>query len=105
MSDLVFFYITTPDRQIALSLARAAVDERLAACGNVLEGMTSVYRWEGETRQDSETVLILKTRRELIDRLTARVLELHPYDTPCVVALPVEAGSASYLEWLRAETS
>lgn len=102
--SIVFVYITCPDRDTALALARAAVEERLAACGNILGGMTSVYRWEEAVREESETVLILKTRSELIDRLTARIVELHPYDTPCVAAIPIQAGAAPFLEWIRRET-
>jgi periplasmic divalent cation tolerance protein len=105
MTDLAFLYITAPDRETALSLARTAVEERLAACGNILDGMTSVYRWEAETRHDSEVVLILKTRSELVERLTARVIELHPYETPCVVALQIAAGSEKFFDWVRAETT
>lgn len=103
--SVVFVYITCPDRDTALSLARAVVEERLAACGNILDGMTSIYRWEGAVREESETVLILKTRGELVDSLMARVIEMHPYDTPCVAALPIQAGAAPFLEWVRRETN
>jgi periplasmic divalent cation tolerance protein len=98
-------YVTAPNRDAAMSLARALVGERLAACANVLDGATSVYWWEGRLCEDAETVLILKTRAELVDALIARTRELHPYDCPCVVALPIEAGNPAYLEWVRAETS
>ncbi len=103
--SVVFIYVTTPNRDVALSLARTVVEERLAACGNILDGMTSVYRWEGEVREEGETVLILKSRSDLVERLTARVIELHPYEAPCVVALPIVAGSQKFLDWVGAETS
>ena len=80
------------------------VDERLAACANVLDGMTSLYWWQGVLEQASEAVLILKTRAELVERLTMRVRELHSYDCPCVVALPIAAGNPDYLAWIAGET-
>jgi periplasmic divalent cation tolerance protein len=102
--EFVFGYVTVPDREAALSIARAVVGERLAACANVLTDMTSVYHWNGALQTDAECVLVLKTRASLADRLTARVLELHTYECPCVVFAPLVAGSAAYLEWLAAET-
>ena len=102
--EVCFCYITAGSRDEALALGRALVDERLAACANVIEGMTSVYRWQGAIQEDPEVVLIAKTRRELVDPLTARVRELHSYDVPCVVALPVQGGNAAFLDWIVAET-
>lgn len=99
--DLVFAYITAGSRGEAVTIGRALVEERLAACANVLDGMTSIYRWQGVVEQASEAVLIAKTRASLFDRLAARVMELHSYDLPCVVALPVTAGLPAYLAWLR----
>lgn len=98
-------YITAPGRAVAVSLARALVGERLAACANVLDGATSVYWWDGKLCEDAETVLILKTRADLVDTLVARARQLHPYECPCVVALPITAGNPAYLEWVGAETS
>lgn len=101
----VFCYVTCPDRALAEDLARRLVEERLAACGNVLDGMRSVYRWEGKVEEASEAVLIVKTRAELVERVTARVRELHPYACPCVAALPVTGGNPDYLAWIAAETA
>lgn len=98
-------YITAPDRQAALSLARILVGERLAACANVLDGATSVYWWEGRLCEESEAVLVAKTTADKLDALIARVREAHPYACPCVVALPIAAGNPAYLEWVRAETA
>lgn len=97
-------YVTASSREDALHLGRRLVDERLAACANVLDGMTSVYQWEGELREDREAVLILKTQSGLVEPLTARVRELHAYDCPCVVAWPVEQGNPEYLHWIENET-
>jgi periplasmic divalent cation tolerance protein len=102
---LVFAYITASSRDEALRIGRALVEERLAACANILDGMTSVYRWNGAIEQADEAVLIAKTRSSLFDRLTARVRDLHSYDTPCVVERAVGRGNPAYLDWLRAETA
>lgn len=102
--EFVLGYVTTPNRESALSIAHCVVGERLAACANILPGMTSVYRWKGQTQVDDECVLILKTRRSLTERLQARVLELHGYECPCVVFLPVVDGNPAYLAWLGSET-
>ena len=97
-------YITAGSRDEALAIGKALVEERLAACANILGGMTSIYWWEGALREDAEAVLIVKTRAELVDRLIERVKALHSYDCPCVVAWPIEAGNPAYLDWLAEET-
>ncbi|KAA0597283.1 periplasmic divalent cation tolerance protein [Azospirillum lipoferum] len=103
--DLVFAYITAASKEEALRIGRSLVEERLAACANVLDGMTSVYRWNGAVEQAEEAVLIAKTRSSLFDRLTVRVRELHSFDTPCVVELALGRGNPAYLDWLRVETA
>lgn len=102
--DVCFCYMTAGSREEALKIGRALVGERLAACVNVIDGMTSVYRWQDEVQEDGEVVVIAKTRRELVPRLTERVLELHSYDCPCVVALPITGGNPAFLAWIAEET-
>lgn len=85
----------------AIGLGRTLVEEGLAACVNVLPPMESVYRWQGSVHQDAERQLVIKTRAECVDALRARVKLLHPYEVPEFVVLPVSAGSASYLEWVK----
>jgi periplasmic divalent cation tolerance protein len=97
-------YITTSSRDEALRIGRTVVADRLAACANVLPGVTSVYRWQGEVQEDGETALILKTRSDLVERITQRVKELHSYDCPCVVALPIAGGNPDFLQWIAEET-
>jgi periplasmic divalent cation tolerance protein len=104
MTDAIVVLVTTPTPERAAEIARAAVGERLAACGNVVPGLRSVYRWEGKVQDDAEALLVLKTTRARFEALRERVLALHPYDVPEVIALPVEAGSAPYLAWIAAET-
>lgn len=100
-----FCYVTASSREEASAIAEAVVGARLAACANILDGMESVYWWQGKLTRSQEAVLILKTRAELVEALIAKVKSLHSYTCPCVVALPVVAGNPAYLEWLGAETA
>lgn len=102
--DLVFVYMTAGSRAEAERIGRALVEERLAACVNILPGMTSIYRWKGAVESAAELVVIAKTRSALVDPLTRRVKELHSYEVPCVVEIPVGGGNPDYLRWLAAET-
>jgi periplasmic divalent cation tolerance protein len=103
--EALFCYVTCPDRDEALAIARALVNERLAASGNILPGATSIYRWEGAVHEAAEVVLILKTRAGLAERMVERVQTLHSYACPCVALLPVVGGKPAYLDWIGAETS
>ena len=98
-------YITTATRDDALRIAHALLEERLIACANVLDGMISVYRWEGQIREDREAVLILKSRTDLTERVTARVSDLHAYQCPCVEWWPAASGNPDYLSWVENETA
>ncbi len=100
----VLVYITAADETEALAIGRALVEARLAAGVNVIPGARSVYRWRGAVREESEVVVIAKTSESLVERLIARVGELHSYECPCVVALPIAAGNPAYLDWIAAET-
>ena len=97
-------YITTDGAEEALNIGRALVEARLAACANILDPMTSIFRWEGEVQEGTETVLIAKTTADRVDALTERVLALHSYDCPCVAVLPVEGGNPAFLDWIAAAT-
>lgn len=97
--------VTFDDRDKGEALARTIVGERLAACAQIDGPITSVFWWEGEPQTEEEWRVEFKTRTALLDALTARVLELHEYDTPQVVALPITGGSEAYLQWMRDETA
>ncbi len=97
-------YVTTSTREEAIGIARQLVESRLAACANVLPAATSVYWWQGALQEDSEAVLIVKTRRDLVGEVTAKVKELHSYDCPCVVSIHLEGGNEDYFEWIAKET-
>jgi periplasmic divalent cation tolerance protein len=99
-----FVYITTSDRDRARAIGRALVEERLAACVNIIDGMNSLYWWEGAIQDDHETILIAKTRAELVPKLTNRVKSLHRYEVPCIVALPILSGNPDFLKWIEQET-
>lgn len=101
----VLLYVTTASRDEALTIGQTVVQERLAACANVLPMMTSIYHWQGAIEQGDEAVLLLKTRADLADRATRRVVALHSYECPCVIALPIESGNPSYLQWISDETA
>jgi periplasmic divalent cation tolerance protein len=93
--------VTAPDVEEAARIGRALVEERLVACANIMPRLRSIYRWQDAIHDDAEVLVIIKTTATRLERLTARVIELHPYDTPEVLALPVAGGSEAYLDWLR----
>lgn len=93
--------VTAPSESSALDLGRALVDEHLAACVNVVPGMTSVYLWEGRREEAAEALLLIKTRPEGYSALERRILELHPYAVPEVLGLPVAEGAPDYVQWVR----
>ncbi len=97
-------YVTAPNRNSALALARKMVESRLAACANVVDGAISIYWWRGKMEEAVEAVIIAKTVSENLAELIARVKEWHEYSCPCVVAWPIVAGNPDYLDWISAET-
>lgn len=101
----IMVYVTCPDKVVAESVARALVDAREAACVNLVPGLESVYRWQGQVEIDSEVLLLAKTRQARLGALRARVGELHPDDVPEIVAVPIVDGSPDYLAWLADETT
>ena len=98
-------YVTTESKKEARTIARTLLEERLIACANIIESMQSLYWWEGKIEDSDEAVLIVKTRATHLSALTARVKDLHSYDCPCIVALPITDGSTDYLSWLARETA
>jgi periplasmic divalent cation tolerance protein len=103
MSDKIVVLSTCGSAEEAASIARALVERRLAACVNIVPGVRSVYRWKGAVEEAGEWLLIVKSSQALFERLEEELRRMHSYETPEIVALPVAAGSASYLEWLGAE--
>jgi periplasmic divalent cation tolerance protein len=97
-------FVTAPDAETASAIGTALVEERLAACANLVPGLTSIYRWEGRIHKDSEVLMLIKTRAEHFPALEARVRAMHPYKVPEIVALRIDSGSAPYLRWIGEET-
>lgn len=102
-ATVLLCYCTCPDAASAQALARALVDERLAACVNRVPGVRSTYRWQGEVIDDGEELLLIKTTAERLPALKARLPQLHPYEVPELVAVPVADGHDTYLDWVRAQ--
>jgi periplasmic divalent cation tolerance protein len=100
----VVVLVTCPSKKAAEKLGHALIEGRLAACVNVISGLTSIYRWEGKTCQGTEVLLVIKSRRMRLLALARRVKALHPYSIPEVIALRIAGGSASYLAWVRDST-
>jgi len=100
MSEPLVVLITAGSQEEAERIAQSLVAEMLAACVNVVPGVTSIYRWEGEVQRDQEWLLVAKSRRDVLDRLVERVQEIHSYDVPEIIALPLAGGSEPYLRWL-----
>ncbi len=92
--------ITAPSPEEGQKIAEALIAEKLAACVNLVEKVTSIYWWQGKVERDTEALLIVKTKWALVDQLIARVKELHSYTVPEVIALPIERGNPDYLKWI-----
>ena len=97
-------YMTTENKDQAREIGKVLVEERLAACVNIIDGMNSIYWWEGKVQDDNETVMIAKTRAALVPELTERVRKLHSYDVPCVVSMQLLEGNRDFLDWIGNET-
>ncbi|WP_223266860.1 divalent-cation tolerance protein CutA [Luteimonas gilva] len=93
-----------PDPETAGRIAAALVEERLAACVNLLSGMRSVYRWQGKIESAEETLLLIKTTTDRLKRVSERIVELHPYELPEVIAVETAGGWPAYLDWIAAQT-
>ena len=100
---IVTVYATFADADEAARIGRTVVEERLAACINILPPCTSIYRWEGAIKQSAEVPALLKTSTSSVDALIARIAELHSYDVPAITVWPVERLSAPFAEWVESE--
>ena len=105
MDEVVVILTNLPDREAALRLARELVARRLAACVNVLAECRSIYRWKGEIENAGEVPVLIKTRAERYAEIEAAIRQLHPYELPEIVAVPVGRGLEEYLQWVADETS
>ena len=104
-ADICEVVVTAADADWLARFTRRLVEDRLAACGHQIAAIRSIYRWDGAVQDDPEARVALHTRTGLVDAIVARANAEHPYDVPCVIALPVVAGNPAYVEWVLAETS
>lgn len=104
MADAMIAYCTVPDAATGKRIADELVKRRLAACVNRIPGLISTYEWQGEICEDGEDLLLIKTRRDCLDALERTLGELHPYELPELVAVPIDGGSAGYLDWINRNT-
>jgi periplasmic divalent cation tolerance protein len=98
--EFVAVFMTVSNEDDASVIARALVEERLAACVNIIKGVRSIYRWEGKIEDDQEVIMVAKTERSLFEPLEKRVKELHSYSVPEIIALPIVKGLKDYLDWI-----
>jgi periplasmic divalent cation tolerance protein len=104
-ADICEVVITAADAEWLAQFTRRLVEDRLAACGHQTAAIRSIYRWDGAVQDDPEARVALHTRTALVDAIVARANAEHPYDVPCVIAMPVVAGNPAYVEWVLTETS
>ena len=104
-AEPMWIYVTTGSPEEAGAIARVLVRERLVACANIVPGMRAIFWWQDDVQEEDETILIAKTRGDLVDRVRERVVDLHSYECPCVVALPIVAGNPPFLDWIRDQTA
>ncbi|HEX2093777.1 MAG TPA: divalent-cation tolerance protein CutA [Longimicrobiaceae bacterium] len=103
--DVSIVLTTVPDLDTGERIVRQLVEERLIACGNLVPGVASIYRWKGEVQHEGEVLVVMKTRSATLERLFRRAGELHPYEVPELLSIPVGAGLPAYCEWVVEETS
>ena len=106
MTGIVFLYVTAPNPETGARIGRALVEEKLVACVNIHSEMRSIYEWEGQVELKLETPMFVKTTVAAANKVRDRILELHPYDTPCIVSLPIteEGSHPEFLEWIAKST-
>ena len=105
MDEICEVVVTGPNSDWLVAFTRRLVEDRVAACGHNLNAIRSIYRWQGEIHDDQEARVALHTRKALVSRIVDRANVEHPYDVPCVIALPIVDGNADYIAWVNSETA
>ncbi len=105
MDNHILALSTVPDKETGSSIGNALVKDRLAACVNIIPGVTSVYEWENEIHSEGEYILLIKTREPLFEKVREKILELHPYELPEVISVKIEKGHLPYLNWISENTT
>jgi periplasmic divalent cation tolerance protein len=101
----IVVFVTAKDNAEARVIAQGLLQEKLIACANIVDGVQSLFWWQGKIDEGREVLVILKTRRDLFDRVASKVKELHSYDTPEIIALPIVQGNSNYLDWINSSVS
>lgn len=104
--NLRLLYVTTPNQEEAREIGRALVEDNLAACVNIVDGMSSMYKWKGEIQEDKECILFVKTHYSRVQKVTRLIKKMHSYDVPAVLSLTIteDEGNVEYLDWLEEES-
>ncbi|WP_308419812.1 divalent-cation tolerance protein CutA [Vulcanisaeta souniana] len=100
-SNYIVVLVTVPNRDVGDEIARFLINDKLAACVNVINGLRSIYYWKGGVEEDNETLLIIKSRKDKLNDLIKSIRERHPYKVPEIIALPIIGGLTEYLEWIN----
>ena len=100
MSDYRTLYVTCADKTEAKKIATALIEQKFAACGNIIENVTSIYHWDGQINEDNEVILLIKTRRDLVSQASELIKKLHSYDVPCIFEWKIESGEKEYFKWM-----
>ena len=103
MQEFIVIFVTTNSPRSAKKISQSLVKKKLVACSNIVNKIESVFRWKGKIEKSNEVLLILKTKKNLFDRIVQEVKDLHSYETPEIIALPIACGSEDYLEWIEKE--
>jgi periplasmic divalent cation tolerance protein len=99
--NFLVVFCTVPNIKIAKKISKTLVEEKLAACSNILPGLKSIYNWQNEIQSDNEYLLIIKTTEEMFEKLEIRIKNIHPYEVPEIIALPIIKGNSEYLNWIK----
>ncbi len=105
MSEYSIIFCTVPSKDVGIKIGHILVKERLAACANIVGGLTSIYEWKDEICEDAECLMIIKSRKELFDDIKKKIVDNHPYELPEIVSAPIEAGLEPYLNWIKENTT
>jgi len=105
MSDFIVVFVTSGSEEEAVKIGRTLVEERLAACTNIVSPIRSIYRWEGKIWDEREALIIIKSREDLFERIRSRVKELHSYEVPEITAVKLDRGDSAYWQWIESVTT
>ena len=103
--NFISVYVTAPSIQVATDISKTLIHEQLVACANILPPMKSFYQWKGNLQEEEELAIIFKTRTSCYSQLELKIREIHPYECPCIIALPVIAGDFQFLKWVKEQTT